>query len=71
MSTLKVGFDPLEEAAKHLPIVTIVFSFSGPMGVPDLAGAAETVRDVFGRMDWHGRELVALIGGGHTFGCVQ
>jgi catalase-peroxidase len=38
------------------------------MGEPNLAGAAATVREVFGRMDWHGRELVALIGGGHTFG---
>lgn len=40
----------------------------GPMGEPDPVGAAETIRDVFGRMDWSGRELVALIGGGHTFG---
>jgi len=41
----------------------------GPMGVPfDLQAAADTVRDVFGRMDWTGREIVALIGGGHTFG---
>jgi catalase-peroxidase len=40
----------------------------GPMGEPDPQGAANTIRDVFGRMDWHGRELVALIGGGHTFG---
>jgi catalase-peroxidase len=40
----------------------------GPMGEPDVIGAAETIRDVFGRMDWHGRDLVALIGGGHTFG---
>jgi catalase-peroxidase len=38
------------------------------MGEPDVAGAAATIRDVFGRMDWKGRELVALIGGGHTFG---
>ena len=38
------------------------------MGIPDPVGAAETIRDVFGRMGWHGRELVALIGGGHTFG---
>ena len=41
---------------------------AGPMGVPDVMGAAETVRDVFGRMDWKGRELVALIGGGHSVG---
>jgi catalase (peroxidase I) len=40
----------------------------GPMGQPDPQGAADTIRDVFGRMDWHGRELVALIGGGHTVG---
>lgn len=40
----------------------------GPMGEPDPSGAADTIRDVFGRMDWHGRELVALIGGGHTVG---
>jgi catalase-peroxidase len=40
----------------------------GPMGQPDPSGAAGTVRDVFGRMDWTGRELVGLIGGGHTFG---
>jgi catalase-peroxidase len=40
----------------------------GPMGQPDPHGAAETVRDVFGRMDWKGKELVALIGGGHAFG---
>lgn len=38
------------------------------MGEPDVMGAAETVRDVFGRMDWEGRELVALIGGGHSVG---
>jgi catalase-peroxidase len=35
----------------------------GPMGEPDLQGAAATIRDVFGRMNWEGRELVALIGG--------
>jgi catalase-peroxidase len=38
------------------------------MGKTDVAGTAATVREVFGRMGWAGRELVALIGGGHTFG---
>jgi catalase-peroxidase len=38
------------------------------MGIADVPGAAATVREVFGRMGWEGRELVALIGGGHTFG---
>jgi catalase-peroxidase len=41
---------------------------AGPLGTPDPIGAAKTVREVFGNMDWNGRELVALIGGGHTFG---
>jgi catalase-peroxidase len=40
----------------------------GPMEVADPQGAADTIRDVFGRMNWKGRELVALIGGGHSFG---
>jgi len=40
----------------------------GPMGVPDPQGAAETIRDVFGRMGWTERQQVALIGGGHAFG---
>jgi len=40
----------------------------GPFGKPDAQGAADTIRDVFGRMTMDDRENVALIGGGHTFG---
>lgn len=40
----------------------------GPMGIPDPLGAANTIRDVFGRMGMGNRDNVALIGGGHTFG---
>jgi catalase (peroxidase I) len=38
----------------------------GPMGEPDPQKAADTIRDVFGRMGMDDRENVALIGGGHT-----
>mmetsp|Transcript_2666 Transcript_2666/g.3947 ORF Transcript_2666/g.3947 Transcript_2666/m.3947 type:complete len:297 (+) Transcript_2666:712-1602(+) len=39
-----------------------------PMGISDPLGAANTIRDVFGRMGMGNRDNVALIGGGHTFG---
>jgi catalase-peroxidase len=40
----------------------------GPMGEPDPQKAADSIREVFGRMGMSDRENVALIGGGHTFG---
>lgn len=40
----------------------------GFMRQPDPQIAANTIRDVFGRMGMDDRENVALIGGGHTFG---
>eukprot|EP00756_Hemistasia_phaeocysticola_P025254 Hpha_TRINITY_DN15997_c10_g10::TRINITY_DN15997_c10_g10_i1::g.70346::m.70346/K03782/katG; catalase-peroxidase len=40
----------------------------GYMGIPDQMHSALQVREVFGRMGWNDTEIVALIGGGHTFG---
>ena len=47
---------------------TLGLIYVNPGGTTDPQVAADSIRDVFGRMDWKGRELVALIGGGHTFG---
>ena len=81
MQTLPLGPTPEQEKFAHCEfngqcpfplgqntLGLIYVNPEGPMGEPDPQGAADTVRDVFGRMDWEGRELVALIGGGHTFG---
>jgi catalase-peroxidase len=81
MQTLPLGPTPEQDKFAHCEVNgqcpyplgqntlgLIYVNPAGPMGEPDPQGAADTIRDVFGRMDWQGRELVALIGGGHTFG---
>jgi len=41
---------------------------AGVLGDPVPAKSAARIREVFGRMDFDDREVVALIGGGHAFG---
>merc|ERR1712173_503554 len=38
------------------------------MGLPDAALGAQHIRDVFYRMGFNDREIVALVGGGHAIG---
>jgi catalase-peroxidase len=79
--TIALGPSPEQDKFKHVEVNgqaeeplgqntlgLIYVNPEGPMGVPDPQGAADTIRDVFGRMGMDDRENVALIGGGHTFG---
>jgi catalase-peroxidase len=79
--TISLGPSPEQEKFKHVEVNgaaeeplgqntlgLIYVNPEGPMGEPDPQGAADTIRDVFGRMGMNDRENVALIGGGHTFG---
>lgn len=82
-STQSIGLGPSEEQERFMHVEVdgaaeeplgqntiglIYVNPAGPMGVPDPQAAADTIRDVFGRMGMDDRENVALIGGGHTFG---
>jgi catalase-peroxidase len=79
--TISLGPSPEQDRFKHVEVDgmaeaplgqstlgLIYVNAEGPMGVPDPQGAADNIRDVFGRMGMNDRENVALIGGGHTFG---
>jgi catalase-peroxidase len=79
--TISLGPSPEQDKFKHVEIDgqgdaplgqntlgLIYVNPEGPLGEPDPQGAADTIRDVFGRMGMNDRENVALIGGGHTFG---